>query len=100
MIDHALTGPKSSSNRISAIHLAIAIHYATRCTEYPDLADAGARQAAEDLVHLGMLEHIHDPADGGMIGYLKTAGLSVWISALCETPLPVLRWVMPERTAA
>ena len=93
--------PNSSPGAlITPLHVAIAIHYATRCAEHPDLADGDVRAAAEDLVGLGMLEHIHDPESHAVIGYAKGGGLKVWIQAICETPLPVLRWVMPERPAA
>jgi hypothetical protein len=74
--------------------ITIALHYLTEKTDYSPLDHVSqpVRQALNELSAAGLIES----RPGAMLAYHATDGLRVWVEALCEVPLPVRRWVIPE----
>jgi hypothetical protein len=80
---------------LTPLHISIALHYHTRSDQFELVTMSSVRrQYALDLVAAGLLEVQHDH-QGHVTGFYRTDGLAVWVEALCATPFPVKRWVMP-----
>ena len=78
---------------MTPLQIRMAVHYWSSTAPYaehdPDHAGSLAvRNQREGLVEAGLLKH-----EGS--GFRPTEALPVYIEALCRTPLPVLRWVIP-----
>ncbi|HLL28513.1 MAG TPA: hypothetical protein VKT73_12795 [Xanthobacteraceae bacterium] len=58
-----------------------------------DLKLPAVRDAINEFVALGLLKKTPDVTRL----YQPTAGMTMWINALCEVPYPERHWVMPER---
>ncbi|KAA0117918.1 hypothetical protein CIW48_27345 [Methylobacterium sp. P1-11] len=79
---------------VTPLHVHIALHYHVSPEQWHMLSVPIHRQYADDLVAAGLLQGSRDA------GYEKTDGLAVWIDAICSTPFPVKRWVMPAARQA
>jgi hypothetical protein len=81
---------------VSPLYIEIALHYHIHSDDFPILRreSCAGRAAINKMVGAGLLAH----RDTGARTYEPTEGLRVWIEALCATPFPERRWVMPEPT--
>jgi hypothetical protein len=79
---------------LTPLHILIAIHYHCHVEQHPMLHNQVHRDYAEDLAECGLLRAAgrHDDATAA---YEKTDALAVFVEALCSTPFPVHKWVMP-----
>lgn len=80
---------------MTPLHLKIGLHYHVSPEPWPHLDVPLHRDYARHLVNAGLLTELpyRKPEQPE---FTKTDGLAVWVGALCETPLPELRWVMPS----
>lgn len=75
---------------VSPMHVEIALHYHCISEQHPDLHIPAYEECARDLENGGLLRSL--PRGG----YEASDGLAVWIEAICSTPFPALKWVMPN----
>lgn len=80
--------------RLTPLHILIAIHYHCHAEQHPMLHNQVHRDYAEDLAGAGLLR-LANWATTATPAYEKTEGLAVFVEALCSTPFPVQKWVMP-----
>lgn len=90
---------RRDQSRMTPLHIKIALHYHASPDQHPMLHNEKHREYAEDLVRAGLLRHECDRTTWPNLGYVATDGLAVWVEALCSTPFPVQRWVVPARDA-
>lgn len=79
---------------LTPLHITIALHYHCMADPYPNLHIDVHRRYAEHLAEAGLLREAVGPVDAP-VAYEATEGLAVFIKALCSTPFPVQKWVMP-----
>lgn len=86
---------------MTPLHLEIALHYHCKADQFEMvLTNKVRREYAEDLVSAGMLKPVYNGVGPVLAGFERTEGLAVFVEALCATPLPVQRWVMPSNQEA
>lgn len=87
--------------RVTPLMLTIAVHYYTTGSDTEaygaSVGRADAPAVVEQtklLVDAGLLRPVKGPRR-----FEQTAGLGVWIDALCQVPFPVMQWRIPEDAA-
>lgn len=77
---------------MTPLEISIAIHYATRMTDFHSGAcpPPAVKEAVDNFCRLGLLEKAIGTGD---MLFSCTEGLRVYVSALCEVPPPTLRWM-------
>lgn len=75
--------------------IGIAMHYHTRAGEYKD----GALICDDTILHFvsfGLLAMLSEPDRYGAL-HVATPRLHAYCDALCDVPLPISKWVIPEK---
>ena len=81
---------------MTPLHIEIALHYHCRIDQFEMVTTNDTRREyALDLVRAGLLAKKLGE-NGSLTGFIATDGLGVLVEALCSTPFPVKRWVMPS----
>lgn len=76
---------------MSPSDIEVLLHYHCSPNPHPRYTANAVREATEEFLDLGLIE----PAPRET--YTTTEGGKVLVEALCATPFPVKRWVMPTK---
>ena len=78
---------------MTPLEIAIAIHYATRSTDYHQgyMPPPAVKKAVDKFCELGLLMKNPDADDNRL--FCASEGMEVYLQSLCNVPLPTQRWV-------
>ena len=85
---------------MTPLDIELLLHYHCRACDFERLDAPAVRESLDHFLREGILRS-RSEADGAAYpaSYIVTEKGFVLVQALCATPYPVQRWVMPERDA-
>ncbi len=87
---------------MTPLELQICLHYHTHVEEMQWIFSGApiTEQTMDDLVHLDLLKRNPKYKQGkGAVQFLPTEKLHAYVEILCETPLPIQKWIDPRKDA-
>lgn len=84
---------------MTPLELQIVIHYYGCADDFRggDFSPPAVREAIDWMTRAGLLRKRGDGDDPGESTYLIDARGRAYVEALCQTPLPEQRWVVPSQ---
>ncbi len=84
-----MTSP--ANPRWTPLHLELILHYRTKAGPFPQAAASAVVSYTKELLAHKLIEPANDKS-----GYASTARGDAFVEILCNTPLPVQKWVAPS----
>lgn len=79
---------------MTPLYIEVALHYHCKADEFPRLHAPAVQDVIREFLLQGLLDCITGPGPRDRM-YKPTEGMRVLVDALCATPFPVKKWVMP-----